>query len=347
MKCLKCKKTIEKDKIYGLHYNCFLDWFQLDKSLKLSDLDSQEPSIENSKSDQSLKLRGLDSQELSIESSKSDQSLKFSDLDPKNHTSYSGPIIKSKDSFYHGQYRKYSAKLNSIHYILKVQESKYPDLPGMEYLCNKIAELLAIEVPKYYLIRYPEEESLTFVTRNFIQDYNSATLNHIYKFLPAGNKHYTCENIIKLIEKETQSLRDVEKFVKISLFDSLIGNNDRHGRNLGIIDLGRKRKLAHTYDNPSYFATVDESMLKSDFNISGSIWTSQTTKPKLVDYIQEFKRLKYEQTCLNFLKKIIKTYPLILEEIKQAEISKTRKQAFISFLSQRLKDCKKSIEEGF
>ena len=49
----------------------------------------------------------------------------------------------------------------------------------------------------------------------------------------------------------------------------------------------------------------------------------------------------------NFIKKIIKTYPFILEEIKQVEISKTRKQAFISFLSQRLKDCKKSIEEGF
>ena len=289
MKCLKCKKNIEKDRIYGLHYKCFLDWFELD------------------------------------------QSLKFSDLNPKNHTNYSGHITKAKDSFYHGQYRKYSAKLNSIQYILKIQESKYPDLPGMEYLCNRIAELLGIEVPKYYLIRYPKEESLTFVTRNFIQDYSSATLNHIYKFLPKGSKNYTCENIIKVIEKETQSLRDIEKFVKISLFDSLIGNNDRHGRNLGIIDLGSKKKLAPTYDNPSYFGTEEDSILKSDLNPSGSIWTSQTKEPKLVDYIQEFKRLKYEQTCSNFIKKIIKTYPLILEEIKAAEISQNRKQAFISF----------------
>lgn len=309
MNCLKCKKPLGKSSIYGLHYNCFIDWFQLD------------------------------------------QSAEFSDLDPKKHTDYesSDSIKNVKDSFYHGQYRKYSARLNSTHYILKVQEPECPDLPAVEYLCNKIADLLGVKVPEYYLIRYPEnhhkQSALTFVTKNFIQE-SSKTLHHIYKFLPKGDKNYSCENIMNLINEQTKSLKEVEKFVKICLFDAFIGNNDRHGRNLGIIDNGRSKKLAPMYDNPSYFGTVGEDMLLSQFNISCSIGTFQTKNPKFLDYVQEFERLKHKKACLNFTQKIVKQYPLILEEIENSEMSKNRKKAFIKFLSCRLEEVKVSVKKG-
>ena len=77
-------------------------------------------------------------------------SLKFSNLDPKKPDSFQ----KIKDSFYHGRYRKYSARLGATRYILKVQEKKCPDLPAAEYVCNKIASLLALSVPEYHLIKY-------------------------------------------------------------------------------------------------------------------------------------------------------------------------------------------------
>ena len=313
MKCLKCRKIIENQDFFGLHINCFIDWFDL-----------SEP-------------------------------LKFSDLDPKSNDT--GNIKKMKDSFYHGQYRKYSAKLNSIQYILKVQEPQCPDLPAVEYLCNKIAELLNLKVPKYYLIRFSDEKQkdrqqlnknqkqglLTFVTRNFTQDY-VGSLHHIYKFLPKGDKHYNCENLIKIIKEQTKKQKDVESFVKICLFDAFIGNNDRHGRNLGIIDTGRSKKLAPMYDNPSYLGAADERLLRSHFNISCAIRTSTAQEPKFLDYVQEFKKLKLEKACLQFIKKIISACPLILEEIENSEICQNRKKAFITFLSARLKDCKKSIE---
>ena len=285
---------------------------------------------------------------------KLDQPSKFSDLDPKKSISYAGSdyITKVKDSFYHGQYSKYSAKLNSIQYILKVQENQYPDLPLVEYLCNKIADLLNLQIPEYYLIRYSDENNpdtqkqglLTFVIKNFTQNY-VGTLHHIYKFLPKGNKHYNCANIIEVIKTQTKRLKDVERFVKICLFDAFIGNNDRHGRNLGIIDTGRSKKLAPMYDNPSYFGIEDERLLQADFNISCAIRTSKTKNPKLLDYVKEFKSLNYGKVCLAFIKKIIQKYPLILEEVENSEVSKNRKKAFISFLSARLKDCKQSIKE--
>ena len=335
MRCLKCQRVIKRASFYGLHANCFKDWFKL-------------PHL-----------------------------LEFSGLDPKRSTGFSDSqldIKKTKDSFYHGQYRKYSAKLASVQYILKVQEAQYPDLPATEYVCNKIASLLNLNVPEYYLIRYQENNKqgvtykkgqelfineksnkskryksglIVFVTRNFTQDY-TGTLNHIYKFLPQGDKNYNCKNIIKVISEQTGKLSDVESFVEICLFDAFIGNPDRHGRNLGIIDTGRNRSLAPMYDNPSFLGTEkDDQFLLVHFNPSGAIRTFASKEPKFLDYIQEFKSLKLEKTCLKFIRKTIKQFPLIAEEVKKSVISERRKQAFINLLEDRLKDCRKSMEEDF
>ena len=304
MNCLKWLKKLKGKGFYGLHAICFQEWFQV-------------PDF-----------------------------IEFIDLDPKKSKGYSKDhayIKETKDSFYHGKYRKYSAQLASIQYILKVQEKEFPDLPLVEYVCNKTASLLGLNAPKYYLIKYPQGSgSMAFVTKNFMQDYVGA-FHHIYKFLPKGKDNYNCENIIKAIKKQTNQLKDVKKFIEICLFDAFIGNNDRHGRNLGIIDTGKNQKLAPMYDNPSYFGIAEDAMLLYQFNISGSIWTAQSKKPKLLDYVQEFKRLQYEESGLKFIKKIIKQFPLIKEEIKQSGMSEKRKKAFMVFLEQRLRDCKKTV----
>ncbi len=316
MKCFKCRKPIKKESFYGLHANCFKDWFNLPSLLEFSNLD-----------------------------------LKKSDIYPANDSR----ILETKDSFYHGEYRKYSAKLNSDRYILKVQEQKYPDLPVIEYVCNRIASILKLNIPKHYLIRYTVEEEnnlkknpnqglVTFVTRDFTQDY-IGTLDHIYKFLPKGSKYHNCEDIIKVIYEQTKKITDVENFVEVCLFDAFIGNGDRHGRNLGIITTSKDKKFAPMYDNPSLFGTIDDEMLSAHFSPSGAVWTSVSKEPKLLDYIKEFKKLKFEKICMKFTKKVIKQFPLIIEEIGTSEISERRKKAFIVFLKERLTDFKKSIEE--
>ena len=320
IRCFKCHKTVRKRAFYGLHARCFVDWFHISEDIF------------------------------------------FSNLDPKKSTS-TGISTKYliKDSFYHGRYRKYSAKLGNAQYILKMQEALYPDLPAMEYLCNKIATLLNLKIPEYYLIRWPESKKqsnkitqkveygvITFVTKNFMQKYPIGILHHIYKFLPKGGEHYNCRNIIKVIMEQTNKPLEVKKFIEICLFDSFIGNNDRHGRNLAIIDTGKKRFLAPMYDNPSRLAVETEDMLNSQFNISGSIWTSSSNEPKIKDYIQEFKKLnkvEYTNTCFKFIKKTIFQFSKIVREIKHSEISEKRKEAFIRFLNDRLKDLKQVLKE--
>lgn len=325
MNCLYCRNPLKTQNFYGLHKPCYL------KCFKLAD------------------------------------TLEFSNLDPKKQDSIPDSYIKkTKDSFYHGRYRKYSAHLGSTTYILKVQEEKFPDLPAIEYVCNNIASFLHLDIPEYCLIRYqdksyletsynknpdhkespqkksPEQKEIvnrtgmTFVSRNFMQDYKGGTLHHIYKFLPKGEKSYNCKNIIHVLFQETTPA-DVAKFIEIALFDSLIGNHDRHGRNLGIIENSWHKKLAPLYDNPSYFGIEIDALIDFDFNISGCIQTSSSKEPKLLDYIQEFQSFGFEKICLKFLQKILKQSQQIIEAVESSEISSRRKKAFIKFLNKQLK----------
>ena len=301
MKCFKCKNIIKSDAIYGLHQDCFIAWFDLPAHIG------------------------------------------FRNIDPKRSSASSHPDqiprskIKKKDTFFHGRYLKYSATLGDTSYILKIQEDKYPELPAVEYLCNEIALLLDIDVPDFFLIDY--ENRTTFLARNFMQDY-TGTLHHIYKYLPAGEEKHNCEEIIKVISNETGRLSEVTKFIKICLFDALTGNNDRHGRNIGIIETATSKILAPMYDNPCFLGIEEVFMLEAEFNPSGSIWTKETKEPKIIHYISEFNRLGYEKIVAQFSKKALAEADKIILAVKDSILTDKRKLAFIKLFKSRIEDLK-------
>ncbi|MCB0355669.1 MAG: HipA domain-containing protein [Bdellovibrionales bacterium] len=290
-------KELTEPTIYGLHQTCFIEWFDVG------------------------------------------QELEFSNLDPKSSSStkvQSPEITKKKDTFFHGRYAKYSARLGSVEYILKVQEDDFPELPVVEFVCNKIAALLSIDIPKYYLIDF--NGRTTFVTRNFMQDYPGGTLHHLYKFLPEGEESHCCEKIIHVLLQQTGKLADVAKFIEICLFDSFIGNNDRHGRNLGLIETSKQKKLAPMYDNPSFIGIEKEFILGAHFNPSGSIWTQDSKEPKPADYIYEFRKLGHDKIVLQFCSKVISRFSTITKAVMESNISQKRKEAFINILESRIEE---------
>ncbi len=290
--CYYCRKRRGKAAVYGLHQACFVKWFGLPKILP------------------------------------------FESLDPKKTgtSSASSEIDKKKDSFYHGRYSKYSAELGGVDYILKVQENDFPELPAMEYVCNRIASWLSIKVPDYYLIDFGERPA--FVTKNFMQG-RIGTLNHLYKFLVKGEE-YSCQNIIKVIAAKTGKTSEAIRFVEICLFDALIGNNDRHGRNLGIVNTSQGNGLAPMYDNPSYLGVEKQDLLGADINPSGKVWTKNSKEPKLEDYLFEFKRLGLSSVCAAFAKRLFAGFGHIVTEVADSPLSEKRKAAFLNFLEKKL-----------
>ena len=113
-------------------------------------------------------------------------------------------------------------------------------------------------------------------------------------------KRHDCESLVKIIGEKTQRKREQEKFILLTLADSLIGNHDRHGRNLAFIRSAKGIWLSPFYDNPSALALEDPSMLGADLQPRGSIYTKDTDKPTMKDYVLEWNRLGYGECCPAF-----------------------------------------------
>ncbi len=206
-------------------------------------------------------------------------------------------------SFFHGKFKKYSAKLGKFEYILKVKDEKEaPELPDVEFLSNLMAEKIGLPVPWFTLIDFFENR--TFITRNFVLEKPTAlNLVHIYHYIKT-DEPYSCETILNIIKNHSQRQKDINTFIHMCLFDALIGNHDRHGRNIAILTSGSKSYLAPIYDNPSFLGLETGNMLKAQFDPKCRIATSKTDSPTLKEYIQEFIRLGCSKDVHKFKKNV-------------------------------------------
>ena len=288
--CCKCNQPlIGEEKWYGLHKNCFMQWFSL-KELK-----------------------------------------EFSDIIPRSQSQASLDSRAKNGSFFHGAFRKYSSRLGENNYILKVVQKEHPELPASEFLCNQIYEILNIEIPDYYLIRYPESH-LCFVTKNFMSHLPNSSLVHMYHYLKNRDEH-NCEKIISIIGDKTGRRTEQEKFAYLTLADSLIGNHDRHGRNLAFIQSPKGLHLAPFYDNPSFVGLDNDSMLGADLQPRGAISTKATDEPKMKDYVTEWMRLGYGSVVENFRKNF--SLGKIMRQIDASFLTEKRKQALLRLVKKR------------
>ena len=125
------------------------------------------------------------------------------------------------------------------------------------------------------------------------------------------------------------------------LFDSLTGNNDRHGRNLAFIQTKKGLQLSPFYDNPSYLGTEEEGLLGAQIEPAGAIATSETREPKMEHYAAEFIRLGYKDAAVKFQEKV--NLKNIFDLVEQAFISQKRKQGIKALMKRRYKELEKGV----
>ncbi len=233
-------------------------------------------------------------------------------------------------SFFHGAFRKYSSKLGENDYILKVIQEGHPELPATEFLCNEIYQSLGLEIPTYHLVRYPEDH-FCFVTKNFMSKLNNSSLVHIYHYL--DGREFDCETLVTIIGEKTGRRTEQERFVYLTLADSLIGNHDRHGRNLGFIQTPKGLLLAPFYDNPSFIGLDNDFMLGADLQPRGKIFTRESNEPKMRDYIKEWSRLGYDNVIEKFKKACV--LDKLQHIVKGSFLSDKRQKALIRLIYKR------------
>jgi hypothetical protein len=242
-------------------------------------------------------------------------------------------------SFFHGKFKKYSADLDGQSYILKMRQDDAPELPEVEYLCNQIGKLLGVSVAEFYFIDFNGDR--TFVTKNFIKPGTPTDLQHIYHF--RTDEEHSCEGIINIIAKKTQLPYNVKIFIKTILFDSLIGNHDRHGRNLAFIITAKNTSLSPIYDNVSYLSLESGNMLKADFNPTGRISTSVTFEPNMSDYVKELKKLGFTDDVQEFYKSI--NLPQLYQVIDESFCSTLMQEAIKALIKKRFAELENELPD--
>ena len=291
------------EKKHGLHSHCFHDWFEL-----------------NANEEDDFKSIALKHHETAEE----------------HHNEI------NTSSFFQGKFKKYSASLKGKNYILKVQEEKYPELPACEYMCNQLAKALKIPVPDHYLIDFYSVN--TFVVRNFMDDVNG-NLIHIYHYFNDFKdlREFNCQNILKILEEKTKRIKNIYQFIEMCLFDALIGNHDRHGRNIGLIQTSSGQVLAPIYDNPSYLAIEDDFLLEANHEPTGGIATQNNINPVMKDYMIEFKRLGFVDSVQKFQKSVKIDH--LLSIVDSSWISFKRKIAFKKLMTRRFREMQDELSK--
>jgi hypothetical protein len=242
-------------------------------------------------------------------------------------------------SFFHGAFKKYSAMLAGQQFIMKVATDDYPQLPKTEYLSNQIAASLKLDLSPFYLIHFMGQIDC-FVTANFMQKFTGSNLIHIYRFLDE-NAAFDVATLINVIKAKTGKISEIRKLIDIILFDALIGNHDRHSRNLALIQTKNRYLLAPCYDNPSYLAIEDEKLLGAQHEPRGRITTSQSEMPTMRDYVIELKALEYMQELVSFCSRVDMSNIKLL--IDKSFISLRRKEALLKLIERRYEELQNAI----
>lgn len=218
--------------------------------------------------------------------------------------------------------------------MLKVQQPDLPELPATEYLCNQIAKSLNLWIPNHFFIKFQNELD-TFVCENFMQDYPGSNLVHIYRYLEKPEQ-FSCAGLLNVLEKTVKRYEDIQRLVKLTLFDALIGNHDRHGRNLGIIESPNESRLAPFYDNPSYLALEHPLLLQAYHEPRGAIITKETEEPTMRDYVKEWNRLDLIEPVIEFKNDV--DLSKIQNQITDSFLLPKRQQALIKLSTRHFQE---------
>lgn len=194
-----------------------------------------------------------------------------------------------------------------------------------------------MNVPEFYLINLNNVQS-TFVTKNFMSKKPGSNLIHIYHLLGKDDE-YSCRVLLNIIKDKCGRLADVKTFILMCLFDALVGNHDRHGRNIGLVQNAPSSfALSPTYDNPSYIGIEAPFLLGADLNPKGKIRTSKTNEPTLKDYLNEFNILEYNEITDDFIKKVKLKWSEILSIVHDSDLTTPRRDALLTLLQKRFKE---------
>lgn len=225
-------------------------------------------------------------------------------------------------------------------YIAKVGDKWYPAESLTEYLLNKIGEILGVEMAKSKL--YIIDNQIRFCSLYFLKPYEELVHGAQIYARYLDDEVFVREVEEKKMERDIFSFQEAKKaiqnqfshhahqlliaFVKMMVLDAIIGNNDRHFYNWGVIVDVREKKpprFAPVFDTArGFFWNEREDRLNGFLKDNAKFQKYiNLARPKIGwDGALELNHFEVIQRLLENYPELISPAAFLLEEHKKAEV---------------------------
>ncbi len=222
-------------------------------------------------------------------------------------------------------------------YILKPPTSRYPQLPEVEDLTMRLAEVAKIKTAPHSLIRL-RSGRLAYITKRIDRSKKGKLamedMCQLTERLTEDKYHGSYEQIGKTILKfsATPGL-DVVNFWELVLFSFITGNADMHLKNFSLLEqpvLGMTLSPAYDLVNTTLVNPADDEEMALTIN-------GKKKKIKLQDFVAAMDTLKVdEKQRQNVFRKMEKALPKWLDTIDQSFLSDAFKLQFKAIIHERI-----------
>jgi serine/threonine-protein kinase HipA len=225
-------------------------------------------------------------------------------------------------------------------YILKPQNSYYPELPENEDLTMKLAKLIGIEIPIHGMV-YSKDNRLTYFIKRFDRYGKNKKLS-VEDFAQLAGKtrdtkyEFSMEKIATLLDQYcTFPILEKIKLFRLTLFNYLVGNEDMHLKNYSIISRKDKVELSPAYDLLN--TTIASKNVTEEIALPISGKKSKLTSNILIKY-WGIERLQLNDTVISQTIGNIKNIQSKWEElINISFLSTAMKEKYFDLLNERRK----------
>lgn len=221
-----------------------------------------------------------------------------------------------------------------------------------EKMCYEIAKILGYPCAKIELAK-DNNGVLGILNYLFIEIGNVEHMDAVSYLNIYNNQRptfYTISNIKKTLDELDKKL--FIDFIKIMIFDALVGEQDRHEENWGIIKIGDKYKISPLYDNgdsllrnfkdPTYAEKYysGEKSFDSYINKSKAIIYREDNKKQykhfdLIKYLNYNYRDIVQKEIINLNKLTDEVIEKIVNRIPNELLTKIHKEYIITYLKKR------------
>lgn len=235
-----------------------------------------------------------------------------------------------------------------------------------EQLAYQIAELLDIPCAKFEIGSYKGRMgSMSYEMTGTSQLVEG--INYISTKYPEFDPDHLVDKVskrvysIEMIKEVLDGVIEFKEFLKVPVFDYLIGNSDRHQSNWGILISDGNKVLSPLYDNSSSLcAYLSEKQVNGYLGNDFVHWRSlidtksksiirrtyceknRPTHLQMMSYIKE----NYYSETYELVKKVVDRVTTdwicgILNEYVETELSETRKKVILQFLVSKVANINK------